>query len=207
MRTVEVVRHRVAIAGHATDTETGRAMAGVTVEITGMPAPFKRMLGLRSLQFGLSWESMKDRPDRTQTRPDGLFYFVDLPNGDYQLSASAPSYGARYGRVKQAVAVSRDAAGTLKPSWTSLGLAPTLVRGTIVSRKAAVTMAEVRVQGSGEHAFSDSQGKYVIAGIEPGMNRTLLVFAQGFRAASKPLAIEAPGEAKTVDFSLLPAPG
>jgi hypothetical protein len=202
MSTVEVVRHRVAIAGYVTDAVTGRAMAGVEVAMTGMPAAFRSRLGYRNLQFGSRWDAMVERPDRTCTRTDGLFYFLDLSDGEYGLRATAIAYGKRYGIVEQSVAVSRNKLGTFKLDWVALALPSTAVKGTITSRKVNVNMAEVRVKGSGERVFSDGQGKYLLAAIEPG-KRTLLVYAQGYRPASQPVSIASPGDSETLNFGLV----
>jgi hypothetical protein len=63
-------------------------------------------------------------------------------------------------------------------------------------------MAEVRVKGSGERAFSDAEGHYVLAGLEPG-KRTVLAFAQGYRPASKQAAINEAGALETLNFELV----
>ena len=63
-------------------------------------------------------------------------------------------------------------------------------------------MAEVRVKGSGERAFSDAQGRYLLGAVAPG-KRTILVYAQGYRAVSKPVTLAAPGALETLNFSLV----
>jgi hypothetical protein len=78
-------------------------------------------------------------------------------------------------------------------------------------------MAEVSMKGSGERTFSDAQGQYVLAGIEPielknGASvggrpaiteRTVRVSAQGYSDASKQVALNEAGALKTLDFELV----
>ena len=205
MNTIETARHRVAIAGFVSDAITGKAVAGVDVAVTDMPPQFKKKVGLNAIQFGAKWAGMIERPDRTRSRIDGLFYFLDLPDGDYGLRIAAPSFGSRYGTVGRKVTVARDANGTFKLDWAIVGLPPTTVKGAVTGKEGAgedvVRFAQVRVKGSGESAFSDHAGQYLIAGIEPG-RRTLMVSAQGYRPISQTVLIAAPGAVQTMNFGL-----
>jgi hypothetical protein len=202
MSVIETVRHRVALAGQVIDTVTGKMIAEADVAMTSMPPSFQKRLNVYRSQFGAEWDARMERPDRTRSRADGQFYFLDLPDGIYGLRASVRIFGSRYGAMEQKVTVSRNAKGTYKLEWSVLGLSPTAVKGTISSRKTSVSFARVRVQGSGETAFTDADGRYLIAGIEPG-KRTLLVYAQGYRTISQRVSIAAPGDAQTVNFNLL----
>jgi hypothetical protein len=185
-------RHRVAIAGHVVDAASQKAVAGAEVVIVEMPAAFKHKLQRAGAGF-----------DRARTREDGLFYFLDLPDGKYTLSASLPGAGKRYGNAQQKTKVSRDEKGDTKIAFVNFALPPTAVKGKITGTEHSVgiVMAQVRVKGSGERAFSDFKGEYVLTGIEPG-SRTVQVFAQGYRTASERISIAA-GEAKTKDFELV----
>ena len=200
----QIARHQVAIAGRVTDSIQGKPLASVEVAITGMPVPFRKKLETLSIQYGERWATMSERPDKTNTRADGLFYFLDLPDGKYTVSASLPSAGRRYGAAQGSATVSRDTEGRLKMASVNLALQPTTVNGKITAtgHKAGVMMAEVRVKGSGERAFSDAQGQYILSGIEPG-KRTVLVLKQGFRAASQLVTIAEPGGLHTANFALV----
>jgi hypothetical protein len=66
----QIVRHQVSIAGVVFDGATGQAIAGARVKID-------------------------DSPQWTLTRPDGWFFFLDLPRGNYSLTASFSSPGNR----------------------------------------------------------------------------------------------------------------
>jgi hypothetical protein len=199
-------RHRVALAGQVIDAITEKVIASAIISLTKTPPAFKRRLGLYATQFGASWKVMAERPDRTRSRVDGLFYFLDLPNGDYELNISAPSFGKRYGSVGQKVKVARDANGTYQLTWAIVSLPPTTIEGCISSKKTNISFAQVRVQGSGESAYSDDAGRYTITGVEPG-KRTVLASAQGYKPVTQPVTIAKPGDVQTVNFNLLHSAG
>ncbi|MBO1351099.1 MAG: carboxypeptidase regulatory-like domain-containing protein [Hormoscilla sp. GUM202] len=97
---------QVTIAGLVRNAQTGQGIAGVRVQITGMPAALQAKIDFLAQLYGEDW---KQRPDRTQTRPDGYFYFLDLPDGDYTLRADWLEAGTRYGSAElPKVTVSRD---------------------------------------------------------------------------------------------------
>lgn len=197
----ETARHVVAIFGSVVDAVTKKPVPGAQVAIQDMPAAFKKTLQLKSLQFGGEWDTMPQRPDRTTSRMDGQFYFLDLPAGKYTLQANYSNAGRRYGQAQQTVQVVEDA--KKKKVAIELALPPTVVKGKIVvsGQKAGVGMAEVRVKGSGERTFSDVQGQYLLTGMEPG-KRTLMVFAQGYVAAVQAVNIPGPGTLETLNFNL-----
>lgn len=190
-----VARHRVAIAGHVTDAETQKAIPGAEVALVDMPAAFKQKLQLAAAIGQL---------DKARTGENGLFYFLDLPDGMYTLAAALPGSGRRYGTAQEKATVSRDAKGDTKVEYVNFALQPTAVKGRITGagHKSGVLMARVQVRGSGEQTFSDADGKYALARIEPG-KRTVQVFAQGYRPAMEAVVIAAPGESKTQDFNLV----
>ena len=196
----QIVRHRVAIAGRVLDGATGKPVAGAVVSMTAMPSAFQERL---ATGFSTRDDGDRVRLDGTCTRRDGLFYFLDLPDGKYTLGAAMPTMSSRYGAAQASSHVSRDGQGSLKTSFVTLTLLRTVVKGKIVgsAHKNGVAMAEVRVKGSGEHTYSDAQGQYAVAGIEAG-KRVLLVSAQGYQRATQNVTLAEPGIAKTVDFSL-----
>ena len=204
MRTVSQRQHEVAIAGRVFDEVTGKPIEGADVLIATMPAVVQQKLKFVASAYGKKWEGMPSRTDRTQCRPDGFFYFLDLPDGDYGLRISAPKLGSRCGTAEITATVSRAADGTVKLGFLRCALPPTLVRGKVTGpgQESGVPLARVRVKGSGERAFTDSQGQYVVSGIEPGKKRTLMVSAQGYGTKSKEFALPGPGAAKKVDFDL-----
>jgi len=212
--------------GRVTDAGTGKLISGATVSITGGPDAFRRSVEARALQSRDAAGAVIARPDQTRTAHDGLFYFLDLPDGDYTLNASIADMGNRYAAQEAKATVSRNEQGDLNRVFLDLALQATTVRGKITGpgHETGVPMAEVRVKNSRERTFSDAQGEYVLSAIEPIMpqndatrapgteavrgrsritRRTVLVFAQGYQPASQEVALNKPGDQKTLDFRLV----
>ena len=202
MSSVTTAHHRVAIAGHVTDGVTGRVMSGVMLSIAEMPESFRRRLHGLALEWGAKWESMTARADKTLTRADGLFYFLDLPEGDYTLQAACPQLGQRYGTDEASVRVGDASVTNCQPGWTVLRLPPSGIQGSVMSKKSAVVHASVSVRGSAESVFTDTNGRYALTGIEAGQ-RTVVIKAQGFRSVVQEVQIAGPGQMVTTDISLL----
>jgi hypothetical protein len=205
MAAVEEVRHLVALAGRVTDAATGQPVAGAQVAITTAPQAFTDRLALAALAAGAGWAALAERPDRTLTRADGSFYFVDLPDGSYGLTASLPAAGPRYGTVSATATVTRDAQGGLKPVLTVLALPPTQVGGTVQGPdQKPLLLAEVMMVGSGERTLTDAAGSYRLLGVEPGA-RTVEATAPGCRPLRQTVQLAQPGSASTLAFVLTAA--
>jgi hypothetical protein len=200
--TWEEIRHQVAIAGRVIDAQTGQAFAGALVEITAAPGAFSEWLAIKAKQFGARWATMVERPDRTRSAADGHFHFLDLLDGQYALTASLPGTGSRYGTAQVQVTVSRDD-GNIAMAAADLALHPTTLKGHITDQGSSdpVFLAEVRVKGSGEKAFSDSQGGYLLTSLETG-ERTVQVFLQGYQPVSKTALLGQAGVIETLNFTL-----
>src|SRR5689334_4250310 len=125
--------HQVAIAGNAFNAQTGQALRGVQVTITTAPRSFKNRLKLKALAVGESWETLAERPDRTLTATDGHFHFLNLPSGQYGLTASLPEAGQRYGTVLAKAKVDRDDKGRIVWVKADLALPPTTLRGRLLN--------------------------------------------------------------------------
>jgi hypothetical protein len=181
MRTWVEARHQVAIAGKVIHAGTGRGIEGASVRAKG-PSDVL-----------------------TRTAPDGLFYFLDLPDGKYTVEASFPGAAGRFASGKRDAKVSRERSGRILLATVEIALTGTTVKGRITAkgRETGLRMAEVRIKGSGERVFSDIDGRYVLSGIERG-NRTVLVYAQGFKKAFDTVKLNKPGAIETKDFDLLP---
>ena len=198
-----ITRHQVAIAGRITNAETGKPIAGVPVSIVGPPV-FGRKLQLLGQAQGAPSGIFVAKPDQTESRNDGLFYFLDLPDGKYTVKASVPNQGTRFAGAQQSVTVSRDAKGNMKLASANLAMQPTTVRGKVTgpAHKTGVPMARVYVKGSGESAFTDAQGQYLLTGIESG-KRTVVVAAQGYKTKLQQVTLAKPGIAQTEDIPLM----
>jgi len=219
-----IARHRVAIAGLVVDAGSGKPISGAHVEIVGKPAAYEEKLALLAASLAdTGRETEVERPDVARTRVDGLFYFLDLPEGRYKMIAFLPKEGLhtksalslksdlardpykakgdkRYGKAQEEAVVSyNDGLGKL----VFFKLQPTGVTGRVIAAasKAAVLLAEVRVQGSGERAFTDGQGHYTVAGVHPNQRakRRLLVSARGYRTEHLEVMVDEPGACKKIE--------
>ena len=210
---LQLRRHQVASYGRVSDEETGLAIHGAVVEMTSMPEAFENWLALHSLQYGSSWATMRERPDRKITSVDGYFYFVDLPNGDYTLRGSLPNSGTRYGTAEASATVSREPPDNINRVTANIALPPTAIKGQIVDDNGdPVGMAKVQIQGSSEYAFSDGDGNYFLSNLEaspnPETGRTakVSVSARGYYPNSKTVELFKGQVVKEYDFTLSAEP-
>jgi hypothetical protein len=196
-KALEEVRHRVTLVGRVVDAVTQKVVKDADVTIIEMPRIFRQKLRYASPLAGL---------DKARMTGDGHFYFVDLPEGDYQLEASLPGMGKRYGTAVHGVTVKPDEKGDLSGGFAELALQPTAVSGKITggARHSALIMARVQVRGSGEWTFSGENGEYSLSAIEPG-KRGLQVLAQGYNRLEKEVDLAKPGDLATLDFHLVKA--
>ena len=194
------IRHQVALAGQVSDAQTGQVIPGARVELTPLSGTFKTRIALQALQYGEQWQAMTERPDRTQTANDGSFYFLDLADGRYTLTVSLLGAGTRYGLAQSTVAVSRQG-DRIQRATADMALPATTVKGQITNSEGApVVMAKVQIAGSSESNFSDSQGTYLLAGLQSGQ-RMVTVLAQGYELISQGTPLSQ-AEVKTLDFTL-----
>lgn len=192
--------HQVAIAGQVSDKETGETIGKAIVEITAMPEKFKTKRSLQALQYGSEWENLAKRCDRTTTAIDGFFYFIDLPPGEYTLTASLPSAAARYKIAETTVTLppSNDNSSQPKFAVANLALSPSGIRGKVTdSQGVAIARVNVKILGSGESTVTDDKGEFQLIGLEApkqdGNKRTVKAI---FSAKSYQEII------KTLEFSL-----
>lgn len=82
----EIIRRQVAIGGRILDTHN-KPLAGVQVTITSMPKGFKKSVEAVSGAAEAGWEDLDQRLDRVTSRMDGIYFFLDLPEGKYNLNA------------------------------------------------------------------------------------------------------------------------
>ncbi len=167
------IAHRVSLAGRV---EIGIAKGNdwiplsspvkpVTVDIIKGPERFMYHMKLKALSHGTAWEGLSHRPDRTLTAVDGSFYFVDLPDGDYELQAIAPRELTHLVAIKSAVISVQSSA---KLAFITLKLANTGIMGLVTKEddKTPIPFAKVQVLGSGEQVRCDDKGKYQLLNLE-----------------------------------------
>jgi Carboxypeptidase regulatory-like domain len=191
----ELIRHQVAIAGRVTNAQTKRAIANAEVIIIKAPSAFTDWLKLKSLQYGDRWNFMVERPDRTITANDGYFHFLDLPEGEYSLTASVPNTARRYGKAMLTVTVPDKVEGKIMMTAADMAVPTTVLQGKIVNQnEEPILMAEVRF-GYTESTFSNDRGQYSLSAIEASkIERMVMVSAQGYQPTSQSIVINQPGD-------------
>ncbi len=163
------LRHQVAIAGQVSDKETGETISNAIVEITAMPEQFKTKRSLQALQYGLAWDGLTKRCDRTITAADGFFYFTDLPPGTYTLTASLPGAATRYKMAQTTVTCppTSKTANSPKFALANLFLCPSGIRGKVTDENnMAIGKVTVKILGSGESTVTTDKGGYELIGLE-----------------------------------------
>jgi hypothetical protein len=111
---IDTIHRFVAIAGRAIDDSAGKPVAGAQARIVSGPPGFQPSVG------------------HLDTRPDGLFYFMDLPNGDYVIelkAAGAPPVNTR-------VAVARASGAVMPPANADAKLELHATQATVVTKPA-----------------------------------------------------------------------
>lgn len=193
---------QAAIAGKVIDSATRLPLAGVRVAITTMPKSFKERLLIHAIPYGDAWATMAERPDRTRTSADGSFRFMDLPRSKhYKLTFSLPAALRRYGKVKAEFAVDHDKKGRITATPQTIALPATGVFGKVLSGGAPVVLAEIRVIGSGEQAFTGADGAFLLSAMEPGQRR-LSISAQGYKPTIVSIEISQGVLANAADIAL-----
>jgi len=202
---LDTIRHQVVLAGRVIDATTKAPLAGALVWLKTGPATWTAWLTARAAGYGERWEKLPIRPDRQYTAPDGTFRFIDLPAGAYTLAASLPGAGKRYSVVEgQATVTAPDNEGRVRPAVVELSLPSTSVQGRVLLPNGdAMHGATVLVLGSGETAFTNADGKYLFAGLEPG-KRTLRPSAAGFGPQqTQVVELKSADDPVTLDFVLV----
>lgn len=108
----EITRNQVAIAGRVGDAQD-KPVAGVQVTLTAMPETFDARLRGAISAAGSRWQEMEERQDRVLSRHDGTYCFLDLPAGNYTLTAVAPRSNTK---GQKSVVVAWDKNGNVKPA-------------------------------------------------------------------------------------------
>ncbi len=115
----EIIRRQVTIGGYVENT-VHKPVAGARLVITVFPKRFAAQIAGARAGTGAGGSAMDQRPDRIASRPDGGYFFMDLPNGDYTVRASISGSEEQ---VEQHASVSRDPAGRIEIAWANFRLA------------------------------------------------------------------------------------
>ena len=200
------IRHQAALAGQVIESHAQKPISGAQVQVLAAPAGFMTMLTWRQKQYGSAWDALPARPDRALTALDGHFHFLDLPDGDYTIAASLPAGGSRYGSFQATATVQRDGAGNLKPAILSMAVPATALQGKVTKQAGGdpIAAAAIRVQGSGETAYTAADGTFRLLAIEIG-SRTINASAPGFQAFSQVVVLAQAGDTQVLNFVLTAA--
>jgi hypothetical protein len=211
----------LAIAGYVDDAQTGAPIAGAVVAISAGPPAFESLRAVLSSLPG--WASAADRLDRTSTRVDGRFVFVNLPDGSYTLAVSAPCQPGRYatgtaaataGQASAPVVVALTPPGPAAPASAPPEPAtprdappppsPETARivGRVVRRsnRKPVAGALVQVRGTDRSAHTAADGSYAIEGVGLG-STPVEISAEQFELARRQIHLEA-GEQRRLHVHL-----
>ena len=113
----EITRRQVAIGGRVLD-ENKSPVDGALVRITSMPDELRRKIPAdRTAETGR--ETSCGFPTRVDSRSDGIFFFLDLPDGQYTVTALDPG-SCRHDEKK--ISVSRDKKQNIKITQVELTL-------------------------------------------------------------------------------------
>jgi len=152
---VQLTSHRGSLGGKVIDAYTKEPIASASAIIEMGPAEFQGWLAVQS----------RRNADRLETGPDGVFGFVDLPDGSYSIAIHGPP-GMHYGSVKQSFTVDRNIPLVL----SVISLPPTGATGSVQAEDtlAPLPLARVFTTDSRDVVYADRNGKFVLRGIFPG---------------------------------------
>jgi hypothetical protein len=209
------IRHVVAIAGVVRAAPTGDGqidhttwregrIADALIEIIAGPPAFETLVSTLTTIPG--WNHQRKRIDRAWSAADGVFFFIDLPPGDYHLRSSVPTWGTRYGSKEIGpITVPPTPVGTrVKPSWAEITVPVTRVHGTVTHHDTGEAMSgvSVRLRGDAFTVLTKTDGSYELARLVQGTPLVEAV-APNFKIASRRVEL-VPGQDRTVNFRLEP---
>lgn len=137
---------------------------------------------------GAAARQRRQRIDQAWSAADGIFFFVNLPAGDYSLRTSIPEKGTRYGTVETdpahpvRVQPPPDNGQPAQVAQVVMAVPPTRLFGTVTRLDNAQPVARARVRLRGDTAFvkTDDAGKYDLRRLVAG-KPTVEVTAAGFK--------------------------
>ncbi len=114
----EIIRRQVAIAGHIVD-QRNTPVAGVHVNITSSSTKKTSQAESAASAMKTGRENIDGHLEQTLSRWDGLYYFMDLPDGRYIISVHREG---QVTEIKQKVTIARDKKNDLTVSQTDFTL-------------------------------------------------------------------------------------
>jgi hypothetical protein len=113
----ETVRRQVALCGRVVDRH-GMPLGNARVTIVGGPKQFEVQAKASAAAARALGDEHVQR-DVAETKPDGIYFFMDLPEGDYTVAAEDPHTGDR-GESRGRVAC--DQAGNVRKAVADIRL-------------------------------------------------------------------------------------
>lgn len=110
----EIARHQVAVAGRVVD-ESDKPVAGAEVTLTRLPKEGRQ----KKARAGTDQQESDGRCDRTFTKADGIYFFLDAPAGEYSVECVNSRSGLR---ANKTVSVSWGQDRTVKRAVADLKL-------------------------------------------------------------------------------------
>lgn len=89
----ETVRRQVALCGRVIDRH-GNPLADARVTIVRWPKQFETQAKASAAAARAAGDE-RIRRDVAETKPDGIYFFMDLPEGEYTVAAEDPHNGDR----------------------------------------------------------------------------------------------------------------
>lgn len=146
MASGELIRHQVTIAGVVT-LDSGEAAGAASVDIISGPAKFMNRITTLRAVLGPAFDGLAARPDRATVAVDGLYYFLDLPDGAYELAATIPGAGQRFGSGSASATVAHDVTGNAVRAEANMIVPSTALSGRVVDATTAYG-AQIRAEPS-----------------------------------------------------------
>ncbi|MCL4298000.1 MAG: carboxypeptidase regulatory-like domain-containing protein [Anaerolineae bacterium] len=174
----------VSLAGQVMDGLTSEPIPGALVEIVSGPLAFEKKRGI--LANDPDWTRKVERLDRTFSQTDGIYLFVNLPDGDYQLRVTAPTPSSRYGTLVIATtAATRNGAGGINLKPADVVLPPTALHGQVTDDlDQPLKGVKVQLRGDPKLVLTDSNGKYAFTHLIVS-KPTLQISATKFKSHSQ----------------------
>lgn len=183
-------------------------IADALVEIVVEEAPpvFQQIVAVRKADP--TWSQRRERIDRTWSQADGIFHFINLPPGDYQLRVSVPRAGTRYGTVttKRLTVNPNPPEKPVKAAWVEVEVPLTRIYGQITNDEThePVVGAHVYLRGETKYVQTTADGHYELLGLVAS-SPMVEASADHFRAASRRVTM-LPGQERMVNLKLTPEP-
>jgi hypothetical protein len=181
--------------------------AGISTMIWRV-APDTLTVTFNPRQAGAAMQPRRQRIDQAWSAADGIFYFVNLPAGDYILRTSVPELGTRYGTVETDSAhpvqvQSRPKVGQpAQVAQVVVALPPTRLFGKVTRPdKAPIVGARVHLRGDTAFVKTDDAGKYELRRLLAG-RPTVEATAAGFKPGTRQVDDLKAGEDREADIPL-----